>query len=460
MADPTILRAMSTPADKGAAAPLSVSDVNRIARDALEGSLGHCAVVGEISNLARPASGHVYFSLKDSKAQLRCAFFRQRQRGLSFKPENGDEVIATGKISLYEPRGDYQLIVEHLAMAGSGALQKQFEALRARLEAEGLFAESRKRPLPALPRRIGVVTSPSGAAVQDILRVLARRFPQVPVRIYPSAVQGERAAGELCAALDAAALDASCDVIIVARGGGSLEDLWPFNEEPVARAIAESPIPIISGVGHETDLTIADLVADARAPTPSGAAEIAVPDWRTFAERERRAQAALQRAFGRRLDRYRQRVDVAVRALAAHNPVAALRLRREKLQRLRLALAATLNAARTDRASALARLRQRLGAASPAALLNTRRTRLATLTERLPALAKNRLANDRRRLAILARTLDAVSPLATLGRGYALVTDSASGQVVRDADATQLEQTLKVRLARGALTTRVIGKDD
>ena len=255
----------------------------------------------EVSNFSRPASGHWYFSLKDRDAQLRCAMFRQRNLLARFTPRDGQQVLARGRVSLYEPRGDYQLIVEQLEDAGDGALRRAFEELRARLAAEGLFAAERKRPLPAVPARIGVITSPTGAAVRDILHVLARRFPAADVLIYPVPVQGAAAAPAIAAALDLASARNECDVLILARGGGSLEDLWAFNDERVARALARCSLPVVSGVGHETDVTIADFVADVRAPTPTAAAQLVVPDRRVWQQRlallARRFGAAMQRTL-------------------------------------------------------------------------------------------------------------------------------------------------------------------
>jgi exodeoxyribonuclease VII large subunit len=256
----------------------SVSRLNREARVLLERGFGTLWLEAEISNFSRPSSGHWYFCLKDAAAQVRCAMFRQRNMLCAFTARDGQKVLVRARIGLYEPRGEFQLIVDHLEDAGLGALQRQFEELRARLAAEGLFATARKRPLPTLPKRIGVITSPTGAAVRDILHVLARRFPAVAVLIYPVAVQGAQAPAELVAALKTAAARQECDVLILARGGGSLEDLWAFNDEKLARAIVASPIPVISGVGHEVDFTIADFAADVRAPTPSAAAELVVPD--------------------------------------------------------------------------------------------------------------------------------------------------------------------------------------
>src|ERR1700691_2609530 len=256
----------------------SVSRLNREARVLLERGFGTLWLEAEISNFSRPSSGHWYFSLKDAAAQVRCAMFRQRNMLANLVPRDGQKVLVRARIGLYEPRGEFQLIVDHIEDAGLGALKRQSEELSARLAAEGLFALERKRPLPALPKRIGVITSPTGAAVRDIVHVLARRFVGVAVLIHPVSVQGASAAAEIIAALKLAGERAECDVLILARGGGSLEDLWAFNDEALARAIAASPIPVISGIGHETDFTIADFAADVRAPTPSAAAEIAVPD--------------------------------------------------------------------------------------------------------------------------------------------------------------------------------------
>ena len=259
-------------------AAISVSQLNRRVKTLIEQGMTRLWVEGEISNLSRPASGHIYLSLKDDAAQVSAAWFRQRQRGPAIGFKNGDRVLALGRVSLYEARGNYQLIIEQMEPAGEGVLKRRFDALKLKLAGEGLFDEDRKREIPALPGRIGIITSPTGAAIRDILSILKRRFPAVPVVIYPSAVQGEAAPGELISALQTATDRDECDVLIMGRGGGSLEDLWAFNDEKLARAIADCPIPIVSAVGHEVDFTIADFVADVRAPTPSGAAELIVPD--------------------------------------------------------------------------------------------------------------------------------------------------------------------------------------
>ena len=322
-------------AASGDSPSISVSDLNRQAKSLLERGLARVCVEGELSNLARPASGHMYFTLKDSGAQIRCAFFRQRQRGPTISFRDGDQLLAYGRVSLYEPRGDYQLIVERLEAAGEGELRRRFELLKKRLADEGLFDESLKRPLPALPRRIGVITSPSGAAVRDVLSVLKRRFPAVPVLVYPAAVQGDGAPFELMAALKSATERAECDLLIIGRGGGSLEDLWAFNNEELARAIRACPIPVISAVGHEVDFTIADFVADLRAPTPSGAAELAVPDQAEWLRGLHASAQQLRKIMQRHLEDQSQAVDWLARRLAQSSPAATVSRQTDRLQNAR-----------------------------------------------------------------------------------------------------------------------------
>src|ERR1700727_2102992 len=275
----------------------SVSRLNREVRVLLERGFGSVWLEAEISNFAKPSSGHWYFSLKDAAAQVRCCMFRQRNMLCGFAPRDGQKVLVRARIGLYEQRGEYQLVVDHMEDSGQGALKRQFEELSAKLSQEGLFAAERKRALPGLPKRIGIITSPTGAAVRDILHVLARRFPEAAVLIYPVPVQGAQAAEEIVAALSLAGRRAECDVLILARGGGSLEDLWSFNDERLARAIVASPIPVITGIGHEIDFTIADFAADVRAPTPSAAAELAVPDGEEWLASLARIGQRLRRGF-------------------------------------------------------------------------------------------------------------------------------------------------------------------
>ena len=420
-----------------AEAAITVSQLNRRAKTLLEQGMARLWVEGEISNLARPASGHIYFSLKDEKAQVRAAWFRQRQRGPAIGFKNGDKVLAYGRVSLYEPRGDYQLIVEQLEPAGEGVLKQRFDALKRKLLAEGLFDEDRKQPLPGVPDRIGVITSPSGAAVRDIITVLRRRFPGVPVVVYPAAVQGDAAPGELIAALQTAVQRNECDVLIMGRGGGSLEDLWAFNDEALARAIAECPIPIVSAVGHEIDFTIADFVADVRAPTPSGAAEIVVPDQHDWLRRINVLAARVARVGQRTVEDRAQQVDwLSTRMTNA--------LRRQLLSH------------RND----VQVLRSELVQLSPAVSVQRSIGRLAGLQQRLAVSANRTVADLGHRVALLGRALHSVSPLATLDRGYAIVLD-ASGKAMTDAASAKTGDEIVARLARGELiarVTRVVGK--
>src|SRR5690242_1623151 len=279
----------------------TVSRLNGEARMLLEAGLPALWVEGEISNFAAPSSGHWYFTLKDREAQIRCAMFRARNAQVGFRPRDGQQLLLRGRVSLYEPRGDYQLLVEAMEDAGEGALRREFERLKAKLAAEGLFDVALKRPLPKMPRRIAIVTSPTGAAIRDVLHILARRFPPAQVLIFPTAVQGAAAVENIVAAIDAVCRDGGCDVLIVARGGGSIEDLWCFNDERVARAIRRTAIPVITGIGHEIDFTIADFAADVRAPTPSGAAELVVPDRGALLTGVRGFVARLQQAVQRQL---------------------------------------------------------------------------------------------------------------------------------------------------------------
>ncbi len=445
--------------EKPAGEPVfTVSQLNREARLLLEQAFPALWVTGEISNLARPASGHLYFSLKDEQAQVRCALFRGAARGLRFRPDNGQQVLVRARIGLYEARGEYQLVVEHMEPAGDGLLLRRLEELKKRLAAEGLFDPARKRDLPLLPRRIGVVTSPSGAALRDVLKILRRRFPAIPVVIYPTQVQGTAAKAEISAALAAAGARAECDVLILARGGGSLEDLWCFNEESVARAIAACPIPVVSGVGHETDFTLADLAADLRAPTPSGAAELVVPDRREWLERTRVLQRRIQLGMGRGLERLAQRADGVTRRLARVHPGVVLRQHAQRLETLggRLARGA-------HQAVALRRLRarhatMRLRAAAPAALLARRRERLERQRLRLAAAVRLCLAAGGNRLAVAAASLQALSPLRTLERGYAIVSDAVTGAVIRSASDVEPGAVLHARLGQGSIEATVVKK--
>jgi exodeoxyribonuclease VII large subunit len=437
----------------------SVSELTLRVRDLLEAEFHDIWVEGEISNFRQAQSGHYYFTLKDEQAQLRCVCFRNQARLLKFRPEDGLHVRVRGSLSVYEQRGEYQLYAELIEPVGLGALQLAFEQLKRKLAAEGLFDPARKKPLPLLPRRVGLVTSPAGAAVRDILRILRRRHPNLHILLYPVRVQGEGAAKEIADAIAWFNHEEAADVLIVARGGGSLEDLWAFNEEIVARAIAASQIPVISGVGHEIDFTIADFAADVRAPTPSAAAEMLVRTRQEFDRhitelrqrivqqmrlllsewRHRVRELATHRAF-RRVENlvreHRQRLDDAVFALAE-----ALRQRTEAARQRLLVAAARLAA--FDFRPRLAELRRRL---------EQRETELGVRMERV-------LAAHRRRLEQLLVRLEERSPLRVLERGYAIVYDAA-GKIVRSAGQVALGEELNVQLARGRLAAEVRHKEE
>jgi exodeoxyribonuclease VII large subunit len=371
-----------------------------------------------------------------------------------FAAQDGQKVLVRARISMYEPRGEFQLVVDHLEDAGQGALKRQFEELAARLSAEGLFAPERKRALPALPKRIGVITSPSGAAVRDILQVLARRFPAVAVMIYPVAVQGAQAPGEIVAALALAGSRAECEVLILARGGGSLEDLWAFNDERLARAIVASSIPVISGIGHEIDFTIADFAADVRAPTPSAAAELVVPDATEWLGTFTRLGARLERAARRRLDERRQRLRWLERRAALMSPVARFAQRAQRLDELEQRIVRAVRKRLGAQSERLSWLSHRARRVSPAARLAQHATELEECSQRLARAVRLALSARRERLVPLARTLHAVSPLATLDRGYAIV-KSERGEILREAADAPPGTVIEARLASGTLKAKV-----
>jgi exodeoxyribonuclease VII large subunit len=436
---------------------LTVSQLNRQARNLLESHFDFIWVEGEVSNFAAPSSGHWYFSLKDGNAQVRCAMFRGKNQRVRFTPENGDHIRLRCRVSLYEGRGEFQLIVEHMEHAGAGALQAAFERLKAKLLAEGLFDASRKKPLPEFVSHIGVVTSPSGAAIHDILTVLERRCPAIEVSILPVAVQGEGAAAEIVAAIERAnRLHAKgkvhLDALIVGRGGGSLEDLWAFNEEVVARAIAASALPVVSAVGHEVDFSIADMVADQRAPTPSAAAEMLSPDRREQLARLAKLEADLVRLMRRKLADAQVRLDHLRQRLK--HPGAQLREQSQRLDDLEQRLVLAQKNLLARKRSELALLESRLRGNSPLPRIQQRQRELQALQQRLEAAMRAKLENARSQLAHLGQMLDSLSPLATLQRGYAIVSDD-KGRVVTAADEVRVGQPLQARLARGAIEVTV-----
>lgn len=442
-----------TPATADARDIFTVSRLNREAKQLLEGAFPLIWIEGEISNLSRPASGHLYFSLKDEQAQIRCALFRGSQRGLACTPRDGLHVVARARVSLYEGRGDFQLIVETLEEAGEGRLRQAFEALKRRLHAEGLFDLARKRMPPRLPRRIGVVTSPSGAAIRDVLTTLRRRFPAIPVIVYPVPVQGDAAAPAIAAAIARAGQRAECDVLILARGGGSLEDLWAFNEEIVARAIFASPIPVVTGVGHEVDVTIADFVADARAATPTAAAEMVSPDAREWLGAIGVLESRLLRRMRDRVNFYSQRVD-GLRARIVH-PRERLGRAGERLAGLRMRMRHAMRATIETRRVAMLDARMLLARHSPVLRIRDARENVRRARDMLRVHMNARIVLARTRLEHASARLDAYNPLATLARGYAVVTDAASGAVLRNAGDVKPGDSIFARLAQGRLRARV-----
>ncbi len=430
---------------------LTVSQLNARARNLLEEVFPRVWVEGELSNLARPSSGHLYFTLKDSGAQVRCALFRQHAARIRLQLRDGLLVRARGRVSLYEGRGDYQMILDALEPAGDGALRQAFEALKARLQAEGLFATERKRALPSHPTRIGVITSPSGAAVRDIISVFGRRAPFIELVISPTAVQGREAAPQIVRALERADR-AGFDALILARGGGSLEDLWPFNEEQVARAVAACRTPIISAVGHETDVSISDFVADVRAPTPSAAAELLSPDTQAMLAQLQRYHRQLQQCMKVRLGREHLRLDNLRRRL--RHPGERLAQQAQRLDELEMRLQRAWRHRLEQRQQRLAHLRGRLQHQHPERLLGMLQERLGQLQQRLPRAIEVQMQQRRQRLESAVQSLHLISPLATLGRGYSILLDQ-QGKAIRSQHETRPGQQLEARLGEGKLQLRV-----
>ncbi len=438
--------------------PLSVSELTVRVKSALERKFPYLWVVGEISNFRRASSGHWYFSLKDAQSQLRCNMWRSQTARVGFQPRDGMEVLAAGALNVYQPRGEYSLIVSHIEERGLGRLKVEFERLKAKLREEGLFDAEHKRPLPLLPRKIGVVTSPTGAALRDILRVLRMRFAGVHVLIAPARVQGEGAAAEIARGVHLLDRYGQCDLIIAGRGGGSEEDLWAFNEEAVARAIFASQTPVISAVGHEIDFTIADFVADARAATPSNAAEMAVRSRQEYRQTIRALRHAMDRALQRRILTLRDRVGSSER----HPIFLRVRSRINDCQRRM----AELEAAMARRVTALARDREtRLTRASQRLRLDALRARVSLLANRLEAAgrdldrrARERLEDRATRLATLAGRLADLSPLRILGRGFAAVY-SQKDKLVRSPRDVRIGEIIHVRLAEGRIRARVIEEE-
>ena len=433
----------------------SVSRLNREVRRLLEQGFARIWLEGELSNIARPSSGHLYFTLKDTGAQIRGAMFRNRSQSLRFNPDAGLQVLVRARVSLYEPRGDYQLIVEHMEEAGDGALRREFEELKNRLAKEGLFAAEAKQALPALPECVGVITSPSGAAIRDVLSVLRRRFPAIPVLIYPVAVQGKAAAAGIAESIRRAATRGDCDVLILTRGGGSLEDLWPFNEEVVARAIFDCRLPVVSAIGHEIDFTIADFVADQRAPTPSAAAELVSPDQQEWLARIKHLGNRLQTRMRRSLADYSQQLGWLQRRLQQLHPGQYLRQQAQRMDELEQRAVFSIERRIIELQALLNELHARLQHVSPAHRIERLGLQQHALTLRLQTAIKTLLSEKQRQLALASRGLDTISPLATLERGYAIVSLLPGRQILHQAGNVKPGDTIEARLAKGVLICTV-----
>ncbi len=433
----------------------SVSQLNRETRKLLAEHFLTVRVEGEISNLSTPSSGHIYFSLKDDKAQVRCAMFRMQQRTLKFKPENGKQVMVSARVSLYEPRGDYQLIVEQMEVAGEGALRQVFEKLKQKLLAEGLFDVTRKQKVPDLPATVGVITSSTGAAIHDILTVLNRRFPAVPIVIYPVSVQGDVAKTEIVKAIKTANRQHIAEVLIIARGGGTLEDLWAFNEETVARAIAASKIPVISGIGHEVDVTICDYVADLRAPTPSAAAEYAVPDqqeWlNTFCAYENQFQQLIQRKLQQQI----QILSWLGRSLHQQHPGQKLQRNAQHLDELEKRLMKNWHHRLIQFKNTLEVNGNSISFYNPTEKISRHRQQLRFIYQRLNQSMTLKLDQSKRRMMAASQTLHAVSPLATLDRGYAIATKHPSKQIIQSVKQLTVGDLTETRLSHGRFISQV-----
>ncbi|HHX34842.1 MAG TPA: exodeoxyribonuclease VII large subunit [Gammaproteobacteria bacterium] len=431
---------------------LTVSQLNQRARLLLEDVFPQVWVEGELSNIARPASGHVYFTLKDRNAQVRCAIFRQQASRVRELLRDGLLVRVRGRVSLYEGRGDYQMILDSVEAAGDGALRLAFEALKTALQAEGLFSQERKRALPQYPQRVGVITSPSGAVLHDIVSVFARRAPHVQLTLIATAVQGREATAQIVRAI-ALADSAQYDALILARGGGSLEDLWCFNEEAVARAIASCQTPIVSAIGHETDVSISDFVADVRAPTPSAAAELLAPDRSELLDKLRNTERQLALRINETLTRKRTQLQHLRQRL--RHPRERLEQHNQRLDDLSLRLQRSMQAALQQRKQSYSHAQTRLSVQHPAEALANQQQRLNSLQQRLLRATELNLKHTKQHLYSVLQTLHVVSPLATLERGYSILSSPDQQQIIRSVEAVQPAQTLQARLADGYLTLQV-----
>ncbi|MDD9157166.1 exodeoxyribonuclease VII large subunit [Aliivibrio sp. S4TY2] len=433
----------------------TVSRLNSEVRLLLENEMGIVWLVGEISNLTVPVSGHWYLTLKDSQAQVKCAMFKGNNRRVTFKPQNGKQVLVKARLSLYEPRGDYQLIIESMQPEGDGRLQQEFDQLKMSLAAEGLFAQTAKQPLPEQPKRVGIITSQTGAALFDILNVLKRRDPNLPVVIYPTMVQGAGAAIQIAQAIGRANSRNECDILIVGRGGGSLEDLWCFNEEIVARTIAASEIPIVSAVGHEIDVTIADFVADVRAPTPSAAAELVSRDLSSQLQTVSHQKRRLNSAMDRYLSKQQRQLSTLQHRLEKQHPQMQLNNQSQKLDDLNQRLMTYMQQRLQRHQYKVENLTLRLSNLSPAKKVSQDKLRIEELKRRLLDSMDRNLLMQRHHLALAAEKLDTVSPLATLQRGYS-ITRNNKGAVVTSTKQVETGESITTHFADGEITSTII----
>ncbi|WP_318512897.1 exodeoxyribonuclease VII large subunit [Photobacterium leiognathi] len=433
----------------------TVSSLNAQVRLILENEMGVVWLIGELSNFSMPVSGHWYFTLKDSRAQVKCAMFKGSNRHVTFKPGNGNQVLVKARLSLYEPRGDYQLIIESMQPEGDGRLQQQFEQLKMSLAAEGLFAQSLKKTLPDQPKRVGIITSKTGAALHDILHVLQRRDPSLPIVIYPTMVQGEGAAISVAQAIGRANARQECDVLIVGRGGGSLEDLWAFNEEIVARTIAASQIPIVSAVGHEVDVTIADFVADVRAPTPSAAAELISRDMTHQTQLLDRKRQQLRHAITAYLSQSLRQTTQLQHRLERQHPQLRLNLQQQHLDEISQRLTQAMAKKIQKHQKHVEHNNYKLSLYSPASLVRNAQRNLERSEQRLYDALDRKLLNARHKLAVAAEKLETVSPLATLARGYS-ITRNEQGDVIRKASQVKAGDTLITTVTDGEIHSSVI----
>ncbi len=430
----------------------SVTELNGLVKEILEGSLASIFIEGEISNWMCSAYGHWYFTLKDAKAQIRCAMFRHRNQRLGFKPENGQQVLLKVTVSLYEPRGDYQLMVDSMELSGDGALQRRFEQLKQKLHADGLFDASHKQTLPAMPKAIGVVTSPTGAAIRDILNILQRRFPLLPIFLYPTSVQGDAAPGEIARAIEFANRDGRCDVLIVGRGGGSIEDLWAFNEEIVARSIFASNIPIISAVGHEIDITISDFVADLRAPTPSAAAELVSPDQVDLLQMLEASQRSLARLIQQITHQTRQQLNWLAKQLSS--PLQSVQSNMQRVDDWSRQMLRMWQQMVQQRHQQMTHLQHRIHQQHPRVVLDKMREQLDQAQQKLTFVMQKQFQQAEQQLQLMAKSLETTSPLATLSRGYAIATKTSAAstkkhQVVDDISKLKMGDKVNVRVKNG-----------